>query len=142
MKSRITAVIINDESVPVENITTEKVCLDRHDCLIDKVSYGSEELFSKSEILKVPSDVDIKTNCNERRLKKQITVDPCLAEEIEYLWGQGIVTTGCCCGHNIGFAYIGVEEEFIPKMKELGYKTQLNPMDVTREDSFIPKSLK
>ena len=48
-------------------------------------------------------------------------IDLCIAQEITYLWMQGIKTHGCCCGHNKINGFIGVEEEFISKMKELGY---------------------
>jgi hypothetical protein len=49
---------------------------------------------------------------------------------------MGIVTTGCCCGHNKIFAYIGVAWESIEKMKELGYETVNGRMD-----EFKPISL-
>ena len=54
--------------------------------------------------------------------KEYISVDKCLKDEILYLWGRGIITGGCCCGHSILPPTIAVEEEFIPKMLELGYK--------------------
>lgn len=81
--------------------------------------------------------------------KKWIGFDKCLASELFYLWDLGIITTGSCCGrhtHEKGrvengeHSYIGVTEEFIPKMKELGYKVRFNPCGPEREDSFIPKT--
>jgi hypothetical protein len=81
---------------------------------------------------------------------KCICFDKCLANELFYLWDLGIVTTGSCCGRhktekrpegeNGEYAYIGVSEEFIPLMKELGYKVHINSTDLTREDSFVPKT--
>ncbi len=81
---------------------------------------------------------------------KYICFDKCLANELFFLWDKGIITTGCCCGHhkternpegeNGESSYIGVSEEFIPLMKKLGYKVRVNPNDLTREDSFIPKT--
>lgn len=70
-----------------------------------------------------------------------IWVDACLSEEIKFLWSLGIRTTGCCCGHNTGDPYIGVINEDIPRMKELGYKVHHNPCRPGDEDSFIPKLL-
>ena len=75
-----------------------------------------------------------------------IGFDMCLARELFYLWDQGIITTGCCCGRHEretgDNSYIGVKEEFISKMKELKYKVRLNPCREKDEpqDSFIPKT--
>ena len=70
-----------------------------------------------------------------------ISVDRCLFEELCLLWSYGIITTGCCCGHNGQVpSYIGVEEKFILLMKELGYKVFPNQYDSKREDSFYPKT--
>jgi len=74
---------------------------------------------------------------------KNICIDSCLLKEIEYLWGKGIVTTGCCCGKHINSpensSFIGVEEDFIPLMKQLGYQVRFNPCRINDEDSFVPK---
>jgi hypothetical protein len=80
-------------------------------------------------------------------VKKCICIDGCLVKEIQWLWGQGITTTGNCCGHNRkdingdSYGYIGVVDEDIEKMKKLGYKVA--PPIITspeREDSFFPKT--
>lgn len=73
-----------------------------------------------------------------------ICIDKCLQQEIERLWQLGIRTTGCCCGHNQPAipSFIGVIEEDIQRMKELGYKVCFNRMRPNDEDSFVPKSLK
>lgn len=72
---------------------------------------------------------------------KLICFDMCLAQELFWLWDQGIITTGCCCGNHKGDkgfnSYIGVEEMFIPKMKALGYRVRENH---GRQDSFVPKT--
>lgn len=75
--------------------------------------------------------------------KKQVCVDPCLVDEVKSLWALGVSTTGCCCGHNIDGLpkFIGVADEDIPRMKELGYEVCLNHMRPDDEDSFIPKSV-
>lgn len=72
--------------------------------------------------------------------RSTICVDTCLHNEILDLWKRGIKTTGCCCGHNEMPPFIGVSEEFIPKMKELGYVVAINPSAPYREDSFYPKA--
>jgi hypothetical protein len=68
-------------------------------------------------------------------------LDRCIAEEIMELWIMGVTTTGCCCGHNKVEGYIGVIDEDIPKMKELGYKVAFNECRPGDEDSFVPKSI-
>lgn len=70
-----------------------------------------------------------------------VTVDRCIAEEVQHLWSLGITTTGNCCGHNITTPYIGVTEECIPIMQQLGYTTAFNAVRPNDRDSFIPKCL-
>ena len=69
-----------------------------------------------------------------------VCVDRCIAEEIKYLWSIKVITTGCCCGHNIQGGYIGVIEKEIEFMKKLGYKAHINKQDLRDEKNFIPKS--
>jgi len=108
-------------------------------CDPDKVEYQE---YQRTITVVIPESVEIRRNAPDRELRENVCIDVCLVSEIFELWRLGIATTGCCCGHNKGgIAYIGVEEEFIPKMKELGYKVHINPNDTTREDSFYPKSL-
>lgn len=70
-----------------------------------------------------------------------LCIDTCILPEIEYLWSKGITTTGCCCAHHVNIPFIGVIDEDIQKMKDLGYIIQTNYLDVSREDSFYPKSI-
>lgn len=70
--------------------------------------------------------------------KDKICVDRCLSDEIQRLWGFGVQTTGCCCGHNKNDGFIGVVDSDIWKMKSLGYKVHFNPMRPKDEDSFTP----
>lgn len=70
-----------------------------------------------------------------------ICIDPCLMHELEFLWGLGITTTGCCCGHNRSEGYIGVIDSDIPVMKKYGYQVATNPNRPEAEDSFIPRFL-
>lgn len=92
-------------------------------------------------ILKVPDNITLRYNNPEREIITEVCIDRCIAEEIKYLWSQGIRTTGCCCGHNKVTPYIGVIEEDIPKMKTLGYEVVFNPCKPNAEDSFKPKSV-
>ena len=69
----------------------------------------------------------------------KIPIDRCLAAEILSLWGAGITTIGCCCGHNRFTPYITVIEEDIPRMKALGYQVQFDPFAPLSQDSFVPK---
>lgn len=50
------------------------------------------------------------------------TVDRCLADEVQALWAQGIVTTGSCCGHNKMPGMISVADDSVATMLSLGYQ--------------------
>lgn len=81
------------------------------------------------------------TNMKSPYSDKWLCIDTCLVQEIAELWYLWIRTTWCCCGHNLETQwYIWVEEKFINKMIELWYKTRINETDITRKDSFIPKT--
>ena len=98
--------------------------------------HGSRQLS-----VRVPDFIELRYNAPEREVRENVCIDVCLIPEVVSLWELGIKTTGCCCGHNKREPYIGVEEEFIPQMKELGYKVHPNELHPTREDSFYPKSI-
>ena len=68
-------------------------------------------------------------------------LDRCIAAEVMWLWSIGITTTGCCCGHNKIYGYIGVIDKDIHRMKFIGYEVQFNPNRPNDEDSFIPKTI-
>ena len=98
----------------------------------------------KKIVLDAPANF-IPYNLDPDRYKDKVLVDECLAEEIESLWAQGIKTTGCCCGHGRVLGYIGVTDDCIDKMYELGYQNYIFPDEyewggVDRKDSFIPKT--
>ena len=67
-----------------------------------------------------------------------ICLDACIAPQVEWLWSQGISTTGCCCGHGGSDPYIGVIEADILRMLTMGFKIAPNPLDPNRRDSFYP----
>ena len=75
------------------------------------------------------------TDVNDAYKNGEVDVDECLVEEIQALWGVGVRTTGCCCGHGETSGSIGVEKVDIPTMIKLGYKN-LNGKDRL----FFPKS--
>ncbi len=55
--------------------------------------------------------------------QKPICIDRCIAPEIIWLWGQGITTQACCCGHGDKVeASIVTLWGDMGKMLELGYK--------------------
>jgi len=78
-------------------------------------------------------------------VKNGISFDACLAKELFWLWDQGIVTIGSCCGKHVNSpsnsSYISVDKKQIQIMKILGYKVRTNNLHPEREDSFIPKTV-
>jgi len=110
-------------------------------CSCDPATVRPQE-YQRAVPILVPNFIELRKNDPEQTRREIVCIDACLVSEIWELWRQGIRTTGSCCGHNQGPAYIGVVDEDIPKMKALGYKVAPNPCDARREDSFVPKSLK
>ena len=71
----------------------------------------------------IPPTVILRKNTPDREVRENVGIDSCLAYELNELWKLGIATTGCCCGHNQSdHAYIGVEEQHIGEMLDLGYE--------------------
>ena len=105
-------------------------------CLCVDVQVGS---YDNQVTVQVADSVDLRYNAPGRELRETVALDVCIADEIMALWTKGIVTTGCCCGHNRTIGYIGVTDEYIPQMKAMGYKVILNPQYPDAEDSFVPK---
>lgn len=62
--------------------------------------------------------------------KKQVVVDACIADEIQELNNNGIITLGCCCGHGEAGKIVEYENAF-GKWKEHGQP----PMTLVSEDS-------
>ena len=84
----------------------------------------------------VPDFIELYYNTPDKRKREVVCIDACLVSEIWDLWRDGIITNGCCCGHNKTFAYIGVNDEFINTMLGKGYE-QIEG----RNNEFVPKSL-
>lgn len=69
---------------------------------------------------------------------ESVCIDACLKDEILWLWNKGILTTGCCCGHNIERPMINVVKEHHCKMIELDYEQWENEHGVI---CYAPKSI-
>ena len=89
----------------------------------------------------LPYYVTDPTDETHRKQTKMVAIDKCLLPEILSLWEKGIKTTGCCCGHgDPSMAFIGVKDEYIQKMKGMGYFVQFNECRPGAEDSFVPRT--
>lgn len=41
-------------------------------------------------------------------IRSTTCIDRCIADLVQAFWAAGLVTTGCCCGHNQQEGYIGL----------------------------------
>ena len=98
--------------------------------------------YANQATLDVLSGLDLRANTPEREPLETVCIDRCLVHEIRWLWFLGIRTTGCCCGHSAVPPYIGVEPDDAHKMRQLGYQPQPNTLDPTRDDEFVPLSVR
>lgn len=64
---------------------------------------------------------------------KLFSVDACIKDEMLWLWEQGVVTMGCCCGHNQTYSMVNVLNTEL--MDSLGYVKYPN-----RSDTYFLKS--
>lgn len=62
-------------------------------------------------------------------VRPTLCIDTCILPEIKDLWSNGIITLGCCCGHNKQDGLVGVAERCIEAMRGLGYKNALHCSD-------------
>ena len=68
-------------------------------------------------------------------IRERINIDTCIVDEVKSLWGKGVTTVGCCCGHNKPIGYIQVlSADDEKKMLEFGYK-----VDPGAKGSFFSK---
>jgi len=79
--------------------------------------FGSKETYKKCKVIFAPDDITCRIN------KRVIAIDPCIEEEIKYLWSKGIATISSCCGHDKLPPSVVVLKEDELKMRELGYQT-------------------
>lgn len=61
--------------------------------------------------LKTPDHMLKIGNIGCLQFRETTCVDRCIADAVQSLWALGVVTTGCCCGHNQVDGYIGIWEE-------------------------------
>ncbi len=75
--------------------------------------------------------------------KTHLCLDRCISDEVQSLWKVGIVTNGCCCGHNYLPAYIGVDAWSVGDILAMGYQNiaeeDCRPGGQPREQLFKPK---
>lgn len=103
----------------------------------------NQKIYNCNKKLIHPPKKLITYNCNNSKYKKDILIDACLVDEVKELWNHGIKTTGCCCGHGFMLGFIGVTEDCIKNMEQLGYVHYIYDVEfggVKRQDAFIPKS--
>lgn len=91
-------------------------------------------------VVQIPNNIEILYNDpTERRVRKDVSIDRCLVDEIKSLWRNGICTQGCCCGHyGESPAFINIHLDDIYKALDLGYKLYKYPNDSNRKDTVIP----
>lgn len=101
------------------------------------VWFDEAERFSRMLLIDLPENKE-----RQRRIKDglspKVCIDPCIVDEIKQLWSLGIVTLGCCCGHNKIQSIVNVADENIQQMLDSGY-VQNHP-DPTRKDTFRLKT--
>ena len=106
-------------------------------CKCKNIEIGSHDANIPIEMPDFINDYMVKRR--GKRSHKILMIDKCIAGEILTLWKHGIITTGCCCGHNKIQPYIGVIFEDISAMKSMDYQVQHNQSRPGDEDSFCPK---
>lgn len=101
-----------------------------------------EQRYAQQIVIEVPF-AEYTENRKAAGLSGTACIDPCIMEEIQYLWDAGILTHGCCCGHNDPdprvFPFVNVADENIQQMLDMGYIQQ--HCDKTRKDTFRLKSV-
>lgn len=110
--------------------------------LKEKFRDTDKKLYNCNKKVIYPPSHFINCNCSDN-YKESITVDACIADEIETLWYKGIKTTGCCCGHGLELGFIQVTDDCISEMEKLGYEHYIYNNEfggIDRKDAFIPKS--
>lgn len=102
---------------------------------VEMGSYANTVLLDYPESMKQYRLNRIQAGCQSEKIQ----VDACIAEEIKDLWSKGVITMGCCCGHNKQQSMVNVDENSIKKMLALGYiQNHPNP---ERKDTFRLKTV-
>jgi len=108
-------------------------------CNCKNITCGSKEGEQQKVLMSPKHMTEYLQKRRDRGMSKFILIDPCITEEIQYLWGNGIFTYGCCCGHNYLDSFVNVDEKDIQWMLDNGYVQ--NHADKTRKDTFKLKSV-
>lgn len=109
-------------------------------CKCKNIEFGSEENYSQQVLFDIPPHMESYRVAREKDgLSDKICVDPCIAEEIQELWSNGITTYGSCCGHNKVDPFVNVDEKDISRMADLGYIQTHN--DKSIKETFRLKSV-
>jgi hypothetical protein len=78
---------------------------------------------------------------DDKLVSKCVAIDKCILPEILKLWGDGIRTGGCCCGHgNQDMAFISVRDDYVGQMVERGYEPYALEDAPNKRIAFIPKT--
>lgn len=78
-------------------------------------------IYDNMKILAMPDHMLLK-NGGYYYSKDTVSIDPCIVEEIEMLWRNGVRTINSCCGHGKLRASVIVENSSEQTMIELGYE--------------------
>ena len=108
-------------------------------CNCKNIEPQTAECYSNMITVDIPEHMaDYKNNRLKDGLSDKISIDPCIYDELMFLWSNGVKTYGSCCGHNKKEPFVNVAADDIQKMLELGYKQ--NHPDNKRKDTFKLKS--
>lgn len=101
---------------------------------------GNKECYAQMITIEIPKHMESYKNRRVKNgLPSTICIDPCIIDEMKMLWSKGIITYGCCCGHNILESMVNVDDNNIEQMLKMGYVQ--NHHDKTRKDTFRLKTI-
>ena len=50
--------------------------------------------------------------CDVERKNRQVAIDACIADDIQYIWELETETLGCCCGHNRDIPSVIISQKY------------------------------
>lgn len=81
-------------------------------------------------ITRIPDAIFAQTG----RENQSVTIDACIFRVIEHLWDEGIVTLGCCCGHNKAAPSIVIRQSYtdlkIAEIKDIIYRIDVRRWEI------------
>ena len=103
-------------------------------CNCDNVEMGS---YAAEVVSLIPEHM---RSYRESRLRDGlapiISFDRCCLPQIQHLWSLGVVTLGCCCGHNKVKGFVNVGMDGFQKAIDAGYKPYVFIDDQKRRDTI------